>query len=178
MLPNLVDTQFKARHIFTILVEFLLLVDLKQLFWVVNFLIHLLFFRQEILSGFIAKILIMGRSIWLILPPSILITLACTFLVDKVRGTRTLSRLHYRTLFNKYILTRWMSAMSPEYSKDRSITDVHFMDQNYNWSKLVQSMMSGRMGHASIYDGTGSRCLFSLTSPKYQFYWSMVSVLV
>ena len=102
-LPNLVDTQFKARHIFTILVEFLLLVDLKQLFWVVNFLIHLLFFRLEILSGFIVKILIMGRSIWLILPPSILITLACTFLVGKVRGSRTFSRLHNRTLFHKYI---------------------------------------------------------------------------
>ena len=92
-LPNLVDTQFKAHHIFTILVGFLLLVDLKQLFWVVNFRIHLLFSRQEILSGFIAKILIMGRSIWLILPTFILITLVCTFLVDKVRGSRTFSRL-------------------------------------------------------------------------------------
>ena len=42
----------------------------------------------------------------------------------------------------------------PLYSKDRSITDVHFMDNNKNWSKVVQSMKSGRMGHASIYDGT------------------------
>ena len=41
-------------------------------------------------------------------------------------------------------------------SKDklvRSITDVHRMDDNLNWSKLEQSMQSGRMGHASIYDG-------------------------
>ena len=42
----------------------------------------------------------------------------------------------------------------PNWSKDRSITDVHFMDNNYNWSKVAQSMKSGRMGHASIYDGT------------------------
>ena len=100
-LPNLVDTQSKAPHTFTILVGFHLLVDLKQLFWVVNFLIHLLFFRQEILSGLTVKILIMGRFIWLISPPFILIILACTFSVDKVRGTRTFSRLLY--LFNRYI---------------------------------------------------------------------------
>ena len=95
-LPNLVDTQFKAHHIFTILVGFLLLVDLKQLFWVVNFRIHLQFFRQEILGGLIVKILIMGRFIWLISPPFILIILACTFSVDKVRGTWTFSHLLYR----------------------------------------------------------------------------------
>ena len=60
--------------------------------------------------------------------------------------------------------------MSPEDSKDKSITDVHFMDQNYNWSKLEQSMMSGRMGHASIYDGTDSRCLFTSQKWHASFY--------
>ena len=36
------------------------------------------------------------------------------------------------------------------------------MDSNYNWSKVVQSMKSGRMGHASIYDGTDEWLPFNL----------------
>ena len=105
-LPNLIDTQFKARHIFTILVEFLLLVDLKQLFWVVNFRIHSQFFRHEILGGLTVKILIMRRFIWLISPLFILIILACTFSVDKVRGTWTFSHLLYEISYT-ILIVQW-----------------------------------------------------------------------
>ena len=40
------------------------------------------------------------------------------------------------------------------------------MDTNYNWSKVVQSMKSGRMGHASIYDGTDEMITVEFVRPK------------
>lgn len=89
-LESFLETQYKVHRIFTISAVFPRLVDLKPSFSVVNFRIHLLFSQQEIQNGFIMKInLIMHHFIWLILPLFGLIVSDCTFLVGKVRATRT-----------------------------------------------------------------------------------------